>query len=315
MLLSALEIDQLRRHHYNAAVRQVIRLADELFLLRVAPDAGLPQFLAGQYTTLGRGAWEPRVDGLPDEILRTGEDSKIIKRAYSVSNPLECVNGRLLLQPDYDYLEFYIALVRPRQAGPPTLTPRLFCLKEGDRLQCGTHFHGHYTIGPVLPEKNVLFIATGTGEAPHNAMLAELLARGHRGSIVSTVCVRHRRDLAYLKAHRRIERAFPGYRYLPITTREPENLDSAYPGYIGKRYVQDYLESGRLEQDAGVQFSPDDSHVFLCGNPQMIGVPHHTHDPATRYPIPRGMVEVLEQRGFTIDQPHEPGNIHFEKYW
>jgi hypothetical protein len=27
------------------------------------------------------------------------------------------------------------------------------------------------------------------------------------------------------------------------------------------------------------------------------------------------MVEVLERRGFQVDRPHEPGNIHFEKYW
>jgi ferredoxin--NADP+ reductase len=315
MLLSALDIEQLRRQHYNARVLKVIRLADELFILRVRPDAGLPRFVAGQYTTLGLGTWEPRVDGLPDELTRASEGPRVIKRAYSVSCPLECSQGRLLLQQDYDYLEFYIALVRPSQASAPSLTPRLFCLQEGDRLQCGTHFHGHYTIGPVLPDRHVLFVATGTGEAPHNAMLAELLARGHRGNIVSTICVRHRRDLAYLEAHRRLEHEFANYRYLPITTREPENLDSTHPGYIGKRYVQSYLESGQLEQESGVQFQPANSHVFLCGNPQMIGVPHHTHDPVKRYPVPRGMVEVLEQRGFAVDQPHEPGNIHFEKYW
>jgi ferredoxin--NADP+ reductase len=47
----------------------------------------------------------------------------------------------------------------------------------------------------------------------------------------------------------------------------------------------------------------------------MIGVPLHTHNETTRYPQPTGMVELLEKRGFRIDRPHEPGNIHFEKYW
>jgi hypothetical protein len=47
----------------------------------------------------------------------------------------------------------------------------------------------------------------------------------------------------------------------------------------------------------------------------MIGVPLRTHDPTSRYPQPMGMVEVLERRGLRLDQPHEPGNIHFEKYW
>jgi hypothetical protein len=47
----------------------------------------------------------------------------------------------------------------------------------------------------------------------------------------------------------------------------------------------------------------------------MIGVPRHTHDLRLRYPEPQGMIELLERRGLRIDQPHEPGTIHFEKYW
>ena len=41
----------------------------------------------------------------------------------------------------------------------------------------------------------MLFLATGTGEAPHNYMLWELLRRGHTGRILSACCVRYRRDL------------------------------------------------------------------------------------------------------------------------
>ncbi len=37
-------------------------------------------------------------------------------------------------------------------------------------------------------------------------MLAELLSREHRGRIVSAVCVRYQSDLAYLRAHRELER-------------------------------------------------------------------------------------------------------------
>lgn len=70
-----------------------------------------------------------------------------------------------------------------------------------------------------------------------------------------------------------------------------------------------------LERDAQCDLSPNDTHIFLCGSPDMIGVPHHTHDATKRYPKPTGMVEILEQRGFRVDQPHEVGNIHFEKYW
>ena len=68
-------------------------------------------------------------------------------------------------------------------------------------------------------------------------------------------------------------------------------------------------------ETCGCQLCPKNTHVFLCGNPEMIGTPHRTHDPLRRYPRPMGMVKVLERQGFRVDLPHETGNIHFETYW
>jgi len=115
--------------------------------------------------------------------------------------------------------------------------------------------------------------------------------------------------------HHLLERAFDNYRYLTLTTREPRNVDRKHPRYLGKRYIQDYFASEDLEEDAGVEFHPANTHVFLCVSPAMIGVPLHTHNEATRYPKPTGMIELLEKRGFKIDRADEPGNIHLEKYW
>ena len=104
---------------------------------------------------------------------------------------------------------------------------------------------------------------------------------------------------------------FPNYRYMALTTREPENLDASRPD-IGKRYLQDFFESGAFASETGVRLDPTNTHLFLCGHPDMIGIPLHTHDSTRRYPQPKGMVENL---GFRVDRPHERGNIHFEKYW
>jgi ferredoxin--NADP+ reductase len=284
-------------------------------LLHVRPDRGIPPFAAGQYTVLGLGYWEPRVAGVQDEPVSDTDRGKLIKRAYSISCPMLDERGRLVRAAGLDYYEFYVSLVRFADVHPPALTPRLFALQAGDGIFCGPHVHGSYSLRHVQRNQDVVFVATGTGEAPHNAMLCDLLASGHRGRIVSVTCVRWRRDLAYLAVHRRLEGQFANYRYLPLTTREAENTDPAASAYVGKRYVQDYFASGDLERDAGLQLSPESAHVFLCGSPAMIGVPRHTHDVRLRYPEPRGMIEVLERRGFRIDQPHEPGHIHFEKYW
>jgi ferredoxin--NADP+ reductase len=309
------EIEQLRLELYNSRVVQIRRVHDDLMILRVRPDDGLPECQPGQYTVLGLGAWEPRIVGVQEAPSDLYQHDHLIKRAYSMSCSMLDDQGRLTRVADCSYLEFYITLVRRAEKHPPALTPRLFGLREGDRIFCGPHVHGHYGLHRIQSDDNIIFAATGTGEAPHNAMVAELLTAGHRGRIVSVTCVRWKRDLAYQETHRDLERKYSMYQYLARTTRESENIDSDAPNYVGKRYLQEYFAFGEFERDAELELSAGNTHVFLCGSPAMIGVPHHTHDPAKRYPSPTGMVEVLERRGFCVDQPHEAGDIHFEKYW
>lgn len=311
----AAEIERLRAEHYNASILQIRKPQDELMVLRVRPDWPIPRFEPGQYTVLGLGSWEDRVPGSQPEPPDVAQSPRLIRRAYSISCPILDENGRLVGVDDLDYLEFYIALVRQAAERIPALTPRLFTRRAGDRIHCSDRIRGTYTLAGVGPRDTVVFAATGTGEAPHNAMIAALLKRRHQGRIVAVTCVRFRRDLAYLQTHRLLETLFDNYRYLTLTTREPENLDPTHPNYVGKRYLQDYFESGAFERDAGIMLDPRNTHVYLCGNPGMIGAPLAGRHGEKSYPRPKGMVEVLETRGFHIDRPHHPGNIHFERYW
>lgn len=312
--ISQQDADRLQKTSYNASVVSIHRCHDELMILRVRPDEGLPSFVPGQYTVLGLGYWEPRVADCQMEGDISAVERKLVRRAYSISCPLLNDAGDLVVVHELDFLEFYISLVRQADR-PPALTPRLFTLHAGDRIFCGPHVHGHYTLGTVNCDDNVVFAATGTGEAPHNAMVAHLLKAKHRGQIVSITCTRWKKDLGYLATQRRLEDQFPNYRYVALTTREPENLDPSHPLFIGKRYLQDYFQNGGLELDTNLSLDPASTHIFLCGNPDMIGVPVRTHDLSRRYPEPTGMVETMENLGFRVDVPHQRGNIHFEKYW
>jgi ferredoxin/flavodoxin---NADP+ reductase len=303
-----------RRRDYNAVVTKIRRVHEDLLILRVRGDGGPIRFLPGQYTVLGLGDWEPRVDGVQREPPHPKAGGKLIQRAYSISSPVLDAAGRLVPAERSEELEFYIALVRAA-AAPPALTPRMFALSEGDRLFVGPRARGTYTLAPVRPEDAVVLVATGTGEAPHNAMIAELLHGGHRGPIVSVVSNRLLRDAAYLDVHRELERRHANYRYLHVTTREPENLDPEHPGFVGRRHVQELFASGQIERETALRLNPEATHVYLCGNPAMIGVPTLAEDGTRSYPRPKGMVEVLEQRGLVVDQPRRPGSIHFEKYW
>ena len=47
----------------------------------------------------------------------------------------------------------------------------------------------------------------------------------------------------------------------------------------------------------------------------MIGLPEETADGSLAFPGTTGAVELLTERGFTLDRRKQPGNIHYEEYW
>lgn len=302
--------------YYNASVLQIRFVHDDLMILRVRPDEGIPPYYAGQYVSLGLGPFEPRVDGL---VPPEQEKLRIVQRAYSISCPL-IEDGQLRPCAELPYLEFYIALVHASDEDRIRLTPRLFALRPGSRLHVGHKITGKYLSDPVQPGQNVVFLATGTGEAPHNAMTAELLAKGHTGKITSLCCVRLKKDAGYREAHASLEQLFPSYRYRLLTTREPENLDPHVTGYVGKLYLQNLFCSGQLSDWLGFELDPMTTQVFLCGNPDMIGIPGNVMKKTTEepweWPVTQGMLQILVEQGFTLGHGHHgEGNLHFEKYW
>jgi ferredoxin--NADP+ reductase len=308
------QIAEVRAARYNATLTHLTRIHTDLAVMRVKPDFPRPAYKAGQYCTLGLANFEPRVDGCQEEVLTPDDLPKLVRRSYSISHGL-LTDGTDTIRDETrdDWLEFYVVLVRENPDGRvPALTPRLFGLKEGDRLQVGEKIVGHFTLDPVKRKTDtILLLGTGTGEAPHNSMAAALLRTGHTGPILNACCVRYARDLGYLDTHRRLEQLFPNYKYLPLTTREHTAGGS-------KKYIQDLIVSGELEQVLGAKLDPAACHVFLCGNPKMIGIPYKDKaSGAWKYPEPLGVIEVLERRGFKADNPtvRVEGTVHFEKYW
>jgi ferredoxin--NADP+ reductase len=307
------DIAAARQRRYNGTVVALKKAHADLMMIRIKPDFPIPLHRAGQYCTLGLGNWEPRTPGCQPENLKPEDESKVVRRAYSISNAILTDDGSKLVPPATDYLEFYITLVREGSSPekPPSLTPRLFMLREGDRLSIGEKITGHYNLEVVKPDDTVVFLGTGTGEAPHNYMTWELLSHNHRGKILNACCVRMKQDLAYLATHQQVMQKFPTYQYLALTTREADTISH-------KIYIQDLITSGQLEQFLGAPLNPAATHVFLCGNPKMIGVPEKNKETGARtYPTPTGVIEILENRGFQCDNAMAKikGNIHFEEYW
>ena len=140
----------------NAIVIQKVTVAPGLIVLRVVPDGWvLPDFTPGQYGVLGLPGKAARCElSDPEEPLTDPE--KMIRRAYSISSG--SVNK--------DYIEFYITMV---PSG--SLTPRIFNLKEGDRIYLSKKYTGMFTMDMVPADQNVVLLSTGTGIAPYMSML------------------------------------------------------------------------------------------------------------------------------------------------
>jgi ferredoxin--NADP+ reductase len=299
------EADRLRLENYNATITHFDRAHNELWLIRIEPDSSDVSHLPGQYATLGMGYWEPRVDDAPED-LSPKQARRMIRRSYSISSRIFDSRGYLVDPGLESAIEFYIVHVKADGDKVPALTPRLAAKAEGDRIYIGPKIVGRYTLAPVDdPGLDVVFMATGTGEAPHNAMIAELLRRGHHGAIVSLVTVRYSEDLAYTATYQSLESRFANVRYLPLITRGP----------VGpKRYIQDLIRNEELADILPNHLDPSRTQVYLCGNPAMLGLPVWDSDQPT-FPEPQGVCELLFERGFTLDRRGVIGNVHYEEYW
>ncbi|MCY3564334.1 MAG: hypothetical protein OXH26_10500 [bacterium] len=295
----------LESRYYNATITWFRRVNPDLWIVRVRPDQRDSPLVPGQYATLGLGYWEPRVDGAEDRMAGA---ERLVRRSYSISSRIFDARG-YLTDPAYEgALEFYVVLVPPTVDRLPALTPRLALKHEGDRIYLGPRMAGRYTLSTVTdPFSNVLFLATGTGEAPHNAMVVELFRKGHQGRVVSVVSCRYAADLGYVARHRALEERYPNYRYLPLVTRQ--NAHGAR-----RMRIQQLIGDDLLTSETGLELDPSRLQVFMCGNPQMIGVPEWV-DGRPTFGETLGVAELLAERGFTLPQQGVKANVHYEEYW
>ncbi len=263
----------------NGIVTQVTQVSPIMKVIRIAPDGWkLPEFTAGQFCALYLPPEGPRCAEATDEPFPSKPD-KMIKRAYSIASGSKTS----------EYLEFYVTLIHSGN-----LTPRIFALNVGDRIGVGQKFTGMFTLDQVAENKNVILIATGTGVAPYMSMLrSEALKRNHK------ICIIHGAanswDLGYSSEIRLLESLYDELTYIP-TILFPEKEPAPWSGLT--KFVQDIYKDGHVSKTMGTEITAENTHVFLCGNPNMIN----------------DMTELLEDEGFQEHKKRAPGNIHSEKF-
>ena len=290
---------------YNATLVEIKQITDQLRIFRIKPDFAMPKFKAGQFVTLGLGAWEGRAPGCQPEINVKTE--KIGRRAYSVCSPVINDNGTIFDHNDSDWFELYITLVTEGkdEEHAPFLTPRLFNLEVGDKIWINEKVAGHYILEDIEENDDIIFLATGTGQAPHNTMLGTLLREGHKGRILLMECNRTFDMCGYSETLLNLAEKYENVFYKQLATREGND----------RCRIQQFIQDGRIESEFDMKIKPDSTRVFLCGNPAMIGIPKFK-DGAVTYASEGGVVEMLvNEYGLSVHHGHTPGEIYFEKYW
>lgn len=262
----------------NCVITQTVQVSPIMKIIKVKPDGWqFPEFEAGQFVGLGLPPTAPRCAEATVEHTTPAED-KLIKRAYSIAS-----------SSTEQSIEFYITLVHSGQ-----LTPRIFELKIGDRIWMGKKAVGMFTLDQVEPESNVIMIATGTGIAPYMSMLRSNALK-RTGKILVVQGAANSWDLGYSSELKLLDNMFDNFDYYPTIT-EPTKEPTGWDG--DTRFVQDIWVSGLADRKWGFKPTPENTHIFLCGNPKMVN----------------GMKEILANDGFTEHTHRVYGQVHAEKF-
>jgi len=262
----------------NSIVTQTIQVSPIMKILRIKPDEWeFGDYKAGQFVALGLPGKAGRCPEATEEHTPS-DPEKIIRRAYSIAS-----------SSTQSHLEFYITLVHSG-----ALTPRIFNLKNGDRIMMGKKATGMFTLDEIAPDQNIALIATGTGLAPYMSMLRSNALK-RTGRILVIHGAANSWDLGYSSELELLQSMFENFTYHPTIT-EPDKEPAGWPG--DTRFIEEIWKGGVAEKAWGFKPATDNTHVFLCGNPNMV----------------KGMTALLEEEGFAPHSRKEPGQIHSEVF-
>jgi ferredoxin--NADP+ reductase len=263
----------------NSIITQILQVSPIMKILRVKPDGwDFGDYKAGQFVALGLPAKAERCPEATEEHTEHEDPEKIIKRAYSIAS-----------SSSQDHIEFYITLVHSG-----SLTPRIFNLKHGDRIMMGKKAAGMFTLDEISPDQNIVMIATGTGLAPYMSMLRSNALK-RQGKIMVIHGASNSWDLGYSSELELLQTMFENFSYYPTIT-EPEKEPAGWNG--DTRFIEEIWKDGVAEKAWGFRPAAENTHIFLCGNPNMV----------------KGMTGLLEEDGFKLHSRKEPGQIHSEVF-
>lgn len=282
---------------YNAKI-QIIKENEQARVIRVFPDGPRLVYLPGQYGSLG--------------LASPSKPEKLIKRPYSLSSSIVDLSTNSLIDyRDTNYYEIYFntfheSASTEASSNQERLTPLLFQLKDGDRIFCGTKVTGYYTLKGVPADANVLLISSTTGESPSNGIVNQFLLENRSAKIAHILAGPPNWNSLYQAEQDWLVKNYKNYRF--INNRE-----------VGYARTESMLLNLISDSDysistIGFTLRPDQTHVFLCGDPLMVGAPKKLG--AWQYEFPEnGLLRILNQSKFELRTKFKEGNVEYETYW
>lgn len=234
--------------------------------------------------------WTDRLFSLilhaPVDLFTAGQFTKLcleingekVERAYSYVNA-----------PSNNNLEFYLVTVPSGKLSPP-----LNMLQPSDSLMITKKAAGLFVLKEIPISENLWMLATGTAVGPYLSILEQGEGIERFRKIILVHAVRFLQDLTYLPQMLELQERYHGQLHIKtVVSREK------VPGSLTGR-IPDLIADGSLDAAVNLQLNAENSHVMLCGNPQMV----------------RDTQQILKNsRGMRKHFKRKQGHITSELYW
>ncbi|WP_241622563.1 ferredoxin--NADP(+) reductase [Rosenbergiella australiborealis] len=230
-------------------------------LFSLIVDAPIAPFTAGQFAKLS--------------LTLEGET---VQRAYSYVNA-----------PSQTPLEFYLVHVPDGR-----LSPALLSLQPGDEVLVTEEAAGYFVLEEIPEAKELWMIATGTAIGPYLSILQQGEDLERFETIILVHATRYAADLSYLPLFEQLKLRY-GNKLRVQTVVSREDAEGSLRGRVPA-----LLDDGSLEAAVNTQISEENSHLMICGNPEMVRE-------TQKY--------LKEKRGLRKHLRRKPGHITSEHYW